>query len=153
MSGSSSPIKNMTGTSGQKAAKLDEGKYGELLAEVRPRAPRTVRENERLLKIARQLIDKGESRTSEESALAEVLTTLIERFEQEYYRPAKTKPHELLEFLMEEHGLRQRDLLDVFPTRSRVSEVLAGKRAITKDQAVLLGRRFRLNPTAFMDMP
>jgi HTH-type transcriptional regulator/antitoxin HigA len=36
---------------------------------------------------------------------------------------------------MEEHGLRQRDLLDVFGSRGIASEVVNGKRASSKAQA------------------
>jgi HTH-type transcriptional regulator/antitoxin HigA len=99
------------------------------------------------------LLDKGEARTAEETALAEVLVALISRYEQSRYNPLRSKPHELLEFLMKEHDLRQRDLLDVFPTRSRVSEVLSGKRAITKEQAMRLGQRFGVDASAFIAMP
>ncbi|MGH9842477.1 MAG: helix-turn-helix domain-containing protein [Blastocatellia bacterium] len=60
------------------------------------------------------------------------------------------KPHEILQALMEEHALRQADLLDVFGSRSRVSEAVSGKRAISKEQAKKLGERFCLSPAAFI---
>ena len=129
----------------------DAAKYSRLLAKVSPMMPRTVKENQRLLQLARPLIDKGESRTPEETALVEVLIVLIHQFEQEYYKPERSKPNEVLAYLMEEHDLRQRDLLSVFPTRSRVSEVLSGKRAITKEQAVLLAQRFSVDPSLFIE--
>jgi hypothetical protein len=46
--------------------------------------PGTIKENQRLLRIVRSLIDKGESRKPEETALVEVLITLIHRFEKEH---------------------------------------------------------------------
>ena len=107
----------------------------------------------RMLAVARPLIDKGESRTAEESALAEMLIALIARFEEVHYKIERSKPAEMLQFLIEEHGLRQRDLLDIFPTRSRVSEVLSGKRAITKEQAVALGKRFGVEAATFVELP
>src|SRR5262249_42315971 len=124
----------------------------DLLAQVRPTLPRSVKENRRLLAIVGPLLEK-DSLTLEESALTEVLVTLIHRFEQDYYKPQRSKPHEVLAHLMEEHDLRQRDLLDIFPTRSRVSEVLRGKRAITKPQAVMLAKRFAAEPALFIDLP
>jgi HTH-type transcriptional regulator/antitoxin HigA len=148
MSGSSSPKKSTAGTAGKKA--VNEARYAELLAKVRPRAPRTVKENERLLKVARRLIDKGVDRTPEETELGRLLTTLIARFEEEHYDSTRAEPHEVLEYLMEEHGLRQRDLLGIFGTRSRVSEALAGKRGITREQAAALSERFKLPAKAFM---
>jgi hypothetical protein len=50
------------------------------------------------------------------------------------------------------YRLIQRDLLEIFGTRSVVSAVLKGKRAITRQQAVKLGRRFSMDPTAFIDL-
>jgi HTH-type transcriptional regulator/antitoxin HigA len=88
---------------------LNEARYVDLLAEVRPTLPRTVKENRRLLAIVGPLLDK-DSPTPEESALTEVLVTLIHRFEQDYYKPERSRPHEVLAYLMEEHDLRQRDL-------------------------------------------
>ena len=46
--------------------------------------------------------------------------------------------------LMEEHGLRQRDLLDVFGSRGIASEVTSGKRAISKAQAKKLAALFHV---------
>ena len=147
-------MRNMIEATGKKTARIrpDVAKYSRLLAKVAPMMPRTVKENQRLLQIVRPLIDKGESRTPEEAALVEVLIALIHWFEQEYYKPERSKPGEVLAYLMKEHNLRQRDLLGVFPTRSRVSEVLSGKRAITKEQAVLLADRFSVDPSLFIEL-
>src|SRR5215813_1928801 len=152
MSDASSHTRNMIEVPGRKSvrAKPNAAKYSRLLAKVAPMMPRTVKENQRLLQIVRPLIDKGESRTPEEAALVEVLIALIHRFEQEYYKPERSKPGEVLAYLMQEHNLRQRDLLGVFPTRSRVSEALSGKRAITNEQALQLAERFSVNPSLFI---
>jgi HTH-type transcriptional regulator/antitoxin HigA len=115
--------------------------------------PRTVRENQRLIRIARQLIDKGQSRTAEESALAELLAALIFQFEQDHYKPPKLRPHEILEAILQERGLKQQDLLDIFQDRSQISKVVAGKMSITPDQAVALGKRFKMNPSSFVEPP
>lgn len=102
--------------------------------------------------IVEPLLDKGSSRTREETALADVLVALISRYEQARYNPQRAKPFEILQFLMEEHGLRQRDLLDIFPTRSRISEVLSGKRAVTREQAILLGKRLGVDASVFIEL-
>jgi HTH-type transcriptional regulator/antitoxin HigA len=153
-SGSSLRIKSTTAIPGKRTARyrIDKTKYGRLLAEVLPRMPRNATEHRRLLETVERLLDKGETRTAEETALAEILVALVSRYEQALYNPMRSKPNELLGCLMEEHALRQRDLLDVFPTRSRVSEVLSGKRAITKEQAVRLGHRFGVDASAFIEM-
>lgn len=145
----------MTATPGKRTARrrLNRSRYGALLADVQPALPRTVQENERLLATVRRLIDKGQSRTPEESALAEVLIALIAGFEKNYYSPERSRPNEMLQLLLEQHNLRQRDLLDIFPTRSRVSEVMSGKRAITPEQAVALAERFGVDPATFVELP
>jgi HTH-type transcriptional regulator/antitoxin HigA len=62
----------------------------------------------------------------------------------------KLKPHELLQALLEESGQRQADLLPVFGSRSRVSDAVNGKRAISKTQAKRLSEFFNVSPAAFI---
>jgi len=54
-----------------------------------------------------------------------------------------------LRFLMDQHGLKQRDLTDVFGTPSIVSEVLSGKRELNKDHIKRLSERFHVSPEIF----
>ena len=51
---------------------------------------------------------------------------------------------------MQEHGLRQRDLLDVFGSRGIASEVVSGKRAISKAQAKKLAALFHVSADLFL---
>jgi HTH-type transcriptional regulator/antitoxin HigA len=51
--------------------------------------------------------------------------------------------------LMEQHGLKQKDLKDVFATPSIVSEVLSGKRELNKDHIERLSERFHVSPELF----
>lgn len=50
---------------------------------------------------------------------------------------------------MEAHNLRQKDLLDVFGTESIVSEVLRGKRELTKQHIRRLSKKFHVSPAVF----
>jgi HTH-type transcriptional regulator/antitoxin HigA len=50
---------------------------------------------------------------------------------------------------MNANGLRQVDLLDVFGTPSIVSEVLSGKRELSKAHIARLSERFHLSPALF----
>jgi HTH-type transcriptional regulator/antitoxin HigA len=88
--------------------------------------------------------------TPEEDALVRLLLKLIDDYQTAHPVFPPMKPHERLQALMEEHGLRQADLLDIFGSRSRVSEAVSGKRAISKEQAKKLGERFCLSPAAFI---
>jgi HTH-type transcriptional regulator / antitoxin HigA len=133
---------------------VDPARYRRILGQVLPRVQRTEAENERLLREVNKLMSKPERElTPEEDAMLELLATLVERFEAEHYPMPESEPWERLRFLMEENGLRQRDLLDIFGTRSIVSAVLNGRRAITKQQAVKLGKRFSMEPAAFIEWP
>ena len=67
-----------------------------------------------------------------EKDLADLLTLLIEDFEEKRYQLPRSKPLDVLRFLMEQHGLLQKDLTDIFGTPSIVSEVLSGKRELNK---------------------
>ena len=56
---------------------------------------------------------------------------------------------EVLHFLMDQHGLKQKDLADVFGTPSIVSEVLTGKRQLNKHHIQRLSRRYHVSPELF----
>ena len=87
--------------------------------------------------------------TKEESEFADLLTLLIEDFEERHYTLPKASPIEVIMFLMEQHGLKQKDLTDVFGTPSIVSEVLSGKRDLNKDHIAKLSKRFHVSPEVF----
>jgi HTH-type transcriptional regulator/antitoxin HigA len=84
-----------------------------------------------------------------EKELAELLTLLIEDFEDRHYALPKASPLEILQFLMEQQNLRQADLLDVFKARSIASDVLGGKRELTKEHIRRLSERFHVSPEVF----
>lgn len=123
--------------------------YSKLLARVGPKVIRTEQENEHFLEMLSQLDTRGTRLSKEEKELVELLTLLIEDFEERHYALPKAPPLEVLQFLMEQHNLRQADLLDVFKTRSIASEVMSGKRELTKEHIRLLSQRFHVSPEVF----
>ena len=114
---------------------VDPKRYGRLLARKLPAVIRTEEENERLIAELEQFDRHYEELTPEEREYSELLTVLIEAFEDANYALEGSTPGSRLRSLMEERGLRQRDLLDVFGSRGIASEVVSGKRAIGKAQA------------------
>jgi HTH-type transcriptional regulator/antitoxin HigA len=66
-----------------------------------------------------------------EGDLLEVLTILVEAYEQEHYPIAPPDPIEAIEFHMERLGLRRRDLEPYIGSRARVSEILNRRRPLT----------------------
>jgi len=131
--------------------KIDARKYGKLLARTLPQAIRTEKENERMLAEVDALMSKPEEKlTPEELALLELLFTLIERFVEEHYPIPEAPPHSIIQTLMQERGLRQRDLLPVLHSRGVTSEVVRGKRKPSKAQAKALAKFFSVSPELFI---
>lgn len=122
--------------------------YAELLARTLPSVIHSEKENERYLAMLEELDQKGKL-TSAEQRLAELLTLLIENFEERAYALRPAKPRDILNELIEANNLKQKDLVDVFGTRSIVSEVLNGKRGLTIEHIKRLSRRFHVSPEVF----
>jgi HTH-type transcriptional regulator/antitoxin HigA len=79
----------------------------------------------------------------------ELLTLLIERYEEENYTVPKAAPAAVLRFLLAHHGLRQRDLAEDLGGESVVSEVLSGKRRLNAAHIEQLSKRFHVSPAVF----
>lgn len=128
---------------------FDQTTYRNLLAEVAPKFIETEEEYDRALKIAERLIFAKET-TPEEDALFKLLVLLIETYETKHYPFEKPTPHEILQHLIESSGIRQADLVGVIGTSGVVSEVVNGKRSISKAQAKALGDYFKVSPSLFI---
>ena len=76
--------------------------------------------------------------------------TLIEAYETENYPMEESAPYEILQHLMEASGTRQADLVGVIGSSGVVSEVVNGKRSISKTQAKALGEYFKVSPGLFI---
>jgi HTH-type transcriptional regulator/antitoxin HigA len=61
----------------------------------------------------------------------EVLTTLVEAYEEQHYAINAPDPIEAIKFRMEQEGLKQKDLVSIVGSKSRVSEILNKKRKLT----------------------
>jgi HTH-type transcriptional regulator / antitoxin HigA len=114
---------------------FNEAAYRKLLSRALPRVIRTEEENDRVLAELERLDTLGRPLTPEETEVAELMTLLVQQFEQEHYPIGHASPAEALRELMDERGIRQRDLIPLLGSRGIVSEVVNGKRAIRKTQA------------------
>src|SRR5881396_3068797 len=95
----------------------DRKEYAHLLSDALPHVIHSETENDRCIAVLENLLRK-KRRTAEEKRLAELLTLLIEEYEQRYKLPQSAGPLDMLRHLMDASGLRQVDLLDVFGTAS-----------------------------------
>ncbi len=70
---------------------------------------------------------------STEGDEAEILSLLIENYENEHYPIEAPDPIEAIKIRMEELNLRQKDLVGIIGGKSRVSEILNRKKRLTID--------------------
>jgi len=110
----------------------------------------TEAENERALAELEALDTLGRPLTREEEALAELLTVLIRQFEGSRYPLGHADPLDALRDFMEIRQLRQRDLIPIFGASSVVSDVLNGKRSISKTHARKLAEFFHVPVSLFI---
>lgn len=122
--------------------------YAALLSETRPEVIRDERQNQAYIRRLEELTSK-KSVTRAEEKLIELLAVLIEDFEAKHYPVPDASPLAVVRHLMEAHHLRQKDLVDVFGTESIASEVLHGKRQLTKEHISRLSARFGVSPAVF----
>jgi HTH-type transcriptional regulator / antitoxin HigA len=75
---------------------------------------------------------------------------LIEDYEDRTFPAPNSLPHQTLQFLMEQNDLRHADMVSISGSRGRVSEIVNGKRAISKTQAKALGEFFKVSLELFI---
>ncbi|HUA01466.1 MAG TPA: helix-turn-helix domain-containing protein [Candidatus Aquilonibacter sp.] len=105
-------------------------------------------QNERYLAALLEL-ERRAAPTAAEKNLAEVLTLLVEAYEEERYPIRSASPTEVLKELMDANNLKQKDLAPLLGSESVVSEVLSGKRELNKRHIERLSKRFRVSPAIF----
>ncbi len=134
-------------------ANVDRTKYGLLLMNTLPSVISSEEDLERLTEEVNRLMTKGIKQgdlSPEEERLLELLAVLVETYEDEHYPIPELPPVEVLKFLMEERGLKQSDLLHIFGSSGIASEVINGKRSISKEQAKKLAKYFKVSVELFI---
>jgi HTH-type transcriptional regulator / antitoxin HigA len=81
--------------------------------------------------------------------LIETLSVLIEAYDREHRSLPEASGVDVIRFLMEGHGLTQKDLPEI-GSQGVVSEVLAGYRTLNVRQIQALAERFGVGPAAFL---
>jgi len=130
-------------------AEAAQPEYAHLLAESLPMVIDSEGLNELYLEQVSGLLRREPSLSAAERQLLKLLTLLIEEYEERHYALAKASPIAAVRFLMDQHGLKQKDLTDVFGTPSITSEVLSGNRELNKEQIRRLSARFGVSPELF----
>ena len=81
---------------------------------------------------------------------AETLTLLIEKYEESLHSFPEISGIEVVKFLMDQNGLKQKDLSGILGGKSTVSELLHGKRPLNLNHIRLLAKRFNVRPATFV---
>lgn len=129
---------------------FDEKKYGALLMTTLPRVIENEQELEAMENVISQLLSKGENLSPEEEKLLVLVSNLVEDYEDEMYQMPDVSPNKILKHLMEENDLKQKDLLHIFSSSGIASEVVNGKREISKVQAKKLAEYFKVSVELFI---
>lgn len=125
-------------------------KYRSLLMDALPQVIENDAELKRVEKIITGLLKKGENLAPEEEKLLDLLSNLVEDYEDEHYSIPDAAPNEVLKFLMEQNDLKQSDLRAIFSSSGIASEIINGKRSISKTQAKKLAEFFNVSVSVFI---
>lgn len=131
-------------------SRFNKRKYGELLAESVPTVLRTEAEYDRAIEQIETLLKKGGRISAEQERLLDLISALVEKYEDEHFPIEPSAPHEILQHLMEARGLKQKDIVHLFGSSGRTSEAINGHRPISKIQAKALADFFHVSTDLFL---
>jgi HTH-type transcriptional regulator/antitoxin HigA len=83
----------------------------------------------------------------------ELLTALVEMYEDQHYPISPPDPIEAIKFRMDQLGLPQKDMVPYIGSKSKVSEVLNGKRALTLAMMRSLNRNLGISAEVLLKEP
>ncbi len=125
--------------------------YGRLLSQTKPEVIGGGRRHRHYVEQLEKLTAQ-KTVTRAEKKLIRLLTVLVEDYESRNCAVPDASPVGVIRHLLDSRRLRQKDLVDVFGTESIVSDVLNGKRGLTREHIRLLSRRFRVSPSVFFSI-
>ena len=82
--------------------------------------------------------------------MLETMAILVQDYDYRQNHQPSVPPNEMIAYLMKSSGRTTGELLPVFGTRGRVSEVLGGKRSVSKEQAKKLASLFKVTVDLFI---
>lgn len=123
--------------------------YRQLLTKYAPQPIRTQEMYEQaLVQLEKLMVPRP---NAAQSMLIEMLATLIEKYESREYPTPEVDPMEMLSRLLATKGVKPADVAKATGIPSAtLSNVLAGRRGISKQNAFKLGEYFGLSPIAFL---
>lgn len=128
---------------------LDQNIYNQLLTKFQPKIIENEEEYEQARHLLLNLISKQE-RLPEETAMVKLMATIIKDFDAKQPQPEPASPQEVLLHLMSANNRKQADLVGKIGSKGVVSEIVNGKRSISKAQGEILGEIFNVSPGVFI---
>jgi HTH-type transcriptional regulator / antitoxin HigA len=132
------------------SGRSDNDRYLELVQQVPLRPIRSEEELDRAIAMIDALLDQ-ERRNSDEEDYLDVLSDLVEKYEDEHEPMPPVVDAELLRFLIESQETTQAKVATATGiSESTISEILAGKRELNRKHIEALSRHFHISPAAFL---
>ena len=124
--------------------------YLELVRQVPLRPIRSEKGLDRAIAMINLLLDRDRLSFAEEDYL-DVLSDLVERYEDQVHPIPHAADWEMLRFLIDQKEVTQAEVARATGIReSRISEVLSRKRKLTRTQITKLAAYFRVSPAVFL---
>ena len=118
-----------------------------------PRIIKTENQYRRYLKEVEELAMQDPDPASRKGGRLELLAKLVEDYEKERFPISAPDPIDAIVFRMQEQGLRQKDIADVFGGKNRASEVLSRKRPLTLPMIRALYDKLAIPPQLLIREP
>ena len=132
--------------------RMPGARYLELIRRHPLRPLRTEREHDTAVRMLDELVVRDDPKADERDYV-ETLTLLVEDYQRKHHEVelSELSPIEILTHLMQEHEMRPADLGRLLGSRGLVSDVLAGRRSLSKANILKLAARFNVEPGLFLD--
>jgi HTH-type transcriptional regulator / antitoxin HigA len=100
-----------------------------------------------------EILDREVAEGTPDFERLECLSVLVEAYDDEHYQMGKAGTQQsLVDFMLEQNGLKRSDLTGVFGSRSRVSEFFAGKRRLSMTQIIRLRDELHIPADALIEL-
>jgi HTH-type transcriptional regulator/antitoxin HigA len=110
---------------------------------------RTDEDNARALRRIDELMRRDDL-SAAELEIVDLLSLLVERYEEQRYTGKAATPLEIVRELMAANGVTQSEIAELIGSKGVASEMLSGKREISKGQALKLSERFHVTAAVFL---
>lgn len=129
--------------------RFNRARYGELLLETLPAVIQCEADYDRLAAAMNKLAVKPRL-SPEEDRLLDLLSALVEAYDQKHYAIPQATPAMVIRMLMQDRGLKNKNLEPVLGSSGVTSEVINGKRTPSKAQVKALAQFFQVSPELFV---